>query len=352
MAGFSSWLPVVADENLVTVLSIDRGGIKGIIPAVILKYLQTALQKKDPNARIANHFDVVAWTSTGGLMTDMFTTPDPNNSNHPLFAAEEKIEFYKDEGPHIFNQTNSEWNTTTPSPKYDGEYLRKIICEKLNQTRLRQTLTNVVIPTFDIKLLQPTIFSIFKLETHPSLDALLSDISIATSAAPLYSLPIDFENNNIELNLVDGGLAASNPVLVTIREVAQAMDRNGNSKFLLLSLGTGLYLMLRDSTLVMSVIPETETPKLVEKYNAKIAANWAVVQWELGLITEAYSLGAKDMTSFYVASVFQGLQSENNYLRIEIILRIMIFACEYDLDPSVASTGNTTQANLDNLEEA
>ncbi|CAH2051039.1 unnamed protein product [Thlaspi arvense] len=331
-AGFSRQLPVAADDNLVTILSIDGGGIKGIIPAVILKYLETALQKKDPTARIADYFDVVAGTSTGGLMTAMLTTPDPNNSNRPLFTAEEIIKLYKQEGPHIFDQTNStwfisvlassEWNSLTPGPKYDGKYLHKIICETLNQTRLNQALTNVVIPTFDIKLLQPTIFSSFKLEVHPSLDALLSDISIGTSATPTYFPPIYFKNKETEFNLIDGGVAAANPALVAVNEVTQAMKANSRAKFLLLSLGTGM-------------------SKTTEEYNATIAAKWPASCWALGPFIEVSLHAAADMTSYYLASFFQGLQAEENYLRIE----------EYDLDPSADSLDNATKVNLDYLEE-
>lgn len=47
-------------------------------------------------------------------------------------------------------------------PKYNGKYLHKIIKEKLGNLKLHDTLTNIVIPTFDIKQLQPTIFSSYE----------------------------------------------------------------------------------------------------------------------------------------------------------------------------------------------
>lgn len=47
-------------------------------------------------------------------------------------------------------------------PKYDGKYLHGVLKERLGNTRLNQTLTNVVIPTFDIKKLQPIIFSSYE----------------------------------------------------------------------------------------------------------------------------------------------------------------------------------------------
>lgn len=47
-------------------------------------------------------------------------------------------------------------------PKYDGVYLHKIIKDIMKEKRLHETLTNVMIPTFDIKLLQPVCFSSLK----------------------------------------------------------------------------------------------------------------------------------------------------------------------------------------------
>nr|GEZ90639.1 patatin-like protein 2 [Tanacetum cinerariifolium] len=72
--------------NLITILSIDGGGVRGIIPSVILEFLETELQKLDgEDARLADYFDVIAGTSTGGLVTSMLTTPD--EEGHPIFAA-------------------------------------------------------------------------------------------------------------------------------------------------------------------------------------------------------------------------------------------------------------------------
>jgi patatin-like phospholipase/acyl hydrolase len=47
-------------------------------------------------------------------------------------------------------------------PKYDGKFLHSIAKEKMGDKRLHQTMTNIVIPTFDIKRLQPTIFSSYQ----------------------------------------------------------------------------------------------------------------------------------------------------------------------------------------------
>lgn len=49
--------------------------------------------------------------------------------------------------------------TTATGPKYDGKYISYITKELLGNTTMNQTLTNIIIPTFDIKRLQPVIFS-------------------------------------------------------------------------------------------------------------------------------------------------------------------------------------------------
>ncbi|GMP44188.1 hypothetical protein CsSME_00013826 [Camellia sinensis var. sinensis] len=207
--------------NLITVLSIDGGGIRGIIPGTILDFLESELQKLDgEDVRIVDYFDVIAGTSTGGLVTAMLTAP--NKNNRPLFAAKDIIDFYLDNCPKIFPQESSLFPQATKvikalsGPKYDGKYLHDVVKEKLGEIKLHQTLTNVAIPTFDIKTLQPTIFSTYEVNYKPTLDALLSDICIATSAAPTYLPAHSFKTKDPtgtvrEFDLIDGGVAANNP---------------------------------------------------------------------------------------------------------------------------------------------
>ena len=123
-------------------------------------------------------------------------------------------------------------------PKYDGQYLRKKIRELLGNTKLSQTLTNVAIPCFDIKKLQPVIFSTLEVlwwrislglrrgwEFHvasqvkngSSVDVDLADVCIGTSAAPTFLPAHHFTapkpgGAQEEFNLIDGAVAANNPV--------------------------------------------------------------------------------------------------------------------------------------------
>lgn len=102
MAGRVVGEPVVPGQR-VTVLAIDGGGIRGLIPGTILAFLEAKLQEHDgPEARLADYFDCIAGTSTGGLVTAMITTP--GEDKRPLFAAKDINQFYLYNGPRIFPQ--------------------------------------------------------------------------------------------------------------------------------------------------------------------------------------------------------------------------------------------------------
>ncbi|XP_028808749.1 patatin-like protein 2 [Neltuma alba] len=109
MASVSEKVPSHSSAKYVTILSIDGGGVRGLIPAILLQFLETELQKYEKNARIVDYFDVIAGTSTGGLVATMLTAPHPNHKTRPLFTASQVVEFYKTKSPEIFPDGHALW---------------------------------------------------------------------------------------------------------------------------------------------------------------------------------------------------------------------------------------------------
>src|ERR1700754_2691236 len=86
------------DSRVVKVLCIDGGGIRGLIPALVLAEIERRTDR-----RIAEMVDFVAGTSTGGILACALTRPDPDG--RPLFSAEELAGIYVEEGPRIFRRS-------------------------------------------------------------------------------------------------------------------------------------------------------------------------------------------------------------------------------------------------------
>ena len=88
------------------ILSIDGGGIKGIVPAVVLLHLEKLLKQlsKSQNSRIHDYFDLFSGASTGAIIISGLLSPDKNN--HPKYSPEEILDLYLENGHIIFkNET-------------------------------------------------------------------------------------------------------------------------------------------------------------------------------------------------------------------------------------------------------
>uniref|UniRef100_J3MTT7 Patatin n=1 Tax=Oryza brachyantha TaxID=4533 RepID=J3MTT7_ORYBR len=224
-------------------------------------------------------------------------------------------------------------------PKYDGKYLHSVVQKLLGDKRVNQTLTNVVIPTFDIKLLQPITFSRFDAQNDESKNALLSDVCISTSAAPTY-LPghrfetKDKDGNSRAFNLIDGGVAANNPTLLAMTHVSKQILLGNKDffpikptdygKFMILSLGTG-------------------SAKIEQKYDATQSSKWGILDWlyhdgSTPLI-DSFSQASADLVDIHASVLFQALRCQRSYLRIQ----------DDELTGDAASVDVSTPENLRRL---
>lgn len=239
-------------DNTVRILSIDGGGIRGILPARVLQYIEINTGKS-----AAEHFHIIAGTSTGGIIGCGLLAGK---------TAKELGDLYAERGGEIF--AHSLWHTVRTidnlgGPKYEPEALEGILRQELGNTWLSETRgTELLVPSYVIELPRPEetdgvqttrkpfLFKTWKArgtsidpaDVPAALDFRLRDIARATSAAPTYFPPAHIQNRNGDwYGAVDGGVFANNPAMCALTAAYKIYPDLEDRPILLVSLGTGTY---------------------------------------------------------------------------------------------------------------
>lgn len=185
------------------ILALDGGGIKGSFTAGVLAALE-----KDTGQRCVDHFDLIAGTSTGGIIALGLGLG---------LSAAEIVEFYTNHGPKIFPSTSlaRRWSSVLRhlfQPKHSQQALRVALTEVLGERKLGESLRPLVIPTYDA--VGGRIF-LLKTAHHEHLrhdyEAPAINVALATAAAPTYFAATRFPNHGNN-SYVDGGVWANSPV--------------------------------------------------------------------------------------------------------------------------------------------
>jgi patatin-like phospholipase/acyl hydrolase len=225
----------MAVNRPVRVLSLDGGGIRGIIPAVMLAAIERAAGK--PVHRL---FDLVAGTSTGGILACALAAPAP----HPAAAL---LDLYVRHGRTIF--APSIWRnvtSTVSAAKYDHRPLEAILFNAFGNAMLSEVRTSLLVPTYDIEAREAKFFKSWRArgqcnpegETPADADFRLRDVARATSAAPTYFEPALVPNAAGKYYpCIDGAVYANNPAMCAVASARKLYpDAPG---MVLVSLGAG-----------------------------------------------------------------------------------------------------------------
>lgn len=219
------------------ILSIDGGGSRGVVPATILKNLEN-----DIGGVCSEVFDCISGTSTGSLIAAALTMPDPKNHNQPLFLAKDVLEIYFNEIPNIFANSifysiKSLWGLY--GPKYQKDYLEKYLIDTFKDYKMTDSLTDLIITSFDLIREKGFYFENFKnLNKSLNSDYTVVEAVLASTSAPSYFSPEIIKNNGVECALVDGGMIADDPSALSLRECIKNIDLT-DTKVYVLSLGCG-----------------------------------------------------------------------------------------------------------------
>lgn len=202
------------------VLSIDGGGIRGLIPAVICSRIEELTRRS-----MRGDFDLIAGTSTGGIVALGLA------SKGLVDTMQELVDFYKNSGPEIFAEPRSVFGQII-RPKFKNEELLKALTGVFGNAKLSDTHPDVVITSYDTKTRVPVYFRTVDAKDDSSKNFKVVDVAMATSAAPVYLPPYSLGNQL----LIDGGVVANNPSCLAF---AHAKNQWPNEDVLMVSLGTG-----------------------------------------------------------------------------------------------------------------
>ncbi|XP_057799052.1 patatin-like protein 6 isoform X1 [Salvia miltiorrhiza] len=250
----------------ICILSIDGAGMRSILSGKTLAYLETALKNKsgNPDARIADYFDVAAGTGVGGIFTAMLFAA--GDQNRPIFHADDTWKFLAAEGKKVYSlaRTRSSRNGFLKRVfKKSGSGgggsstagMEKAMKEAFKDERtgrsltLKDTLKPVLIPCYDLSSAAPFLFSRADALESDSFDFNLWEVCLATAAEPVVFDPVCMKSVDGLTRCVglDGGLAMSNPTAAAITHVLHNKQEfpfvRGVEDILVLSVGAGGQLM-------------------------------------------------------------------------------------------------------------
>jgi patatin-like phospholipase/acyl hydrolase len=271
------------------VLSIDGGGIRGLIPALVLAEIERRTGR--PTAEL---FDLIAGTSTGGILACGLTRPGADG--RPLHSAEELADLYRKEGPRIFDRSLLKRITSVEGlvdERYEDRGLNRALATYLGETRLREALCDVLITAYDIEGRFAFFFRSSRARTDEEYDFSMAEAARATSAAPTYFEPVQVTDaaGARTYTLVDGGVFAVNPAMCAYAEVVGA----GADISVIAALGTGSH------------------TRAIDYEDAK---DWGQVQWARPVLDVVFD-GVADTVDFEAATLSRGryrrLQAELRY---------------------------------------
>ena len=283
------------------ILSIDGGGIRGLIPAVVLAEIEARTGKP-----IWELFDLIAGTSTGGILACSLAHPSP-------LPASELAGIYEECGPAIFRRGLVKRLFSAGGlvdERYEDDGLMSVLERYLGTARLSQVRTPVFVTAYDIKDRFAFFFRSSRAVEDPTYDFPLVSVARATAAAPTYFEPYEVTDvaGARTYPLIDGGVYAVNPAMCAFADVAsEDVD-------MVLSLGTGAQM---------------------RPYSFAEVRWWGQLQWARPAIDMVFD-GVADTIEFQLGQVLP----EGRYVRLQTDL---VNASD-DLDD--ASPGNLAALRL------
>lgn len=269
------------------VLSLDGGGIRGVITAVWLDRIEHEL-----GSPIGRSVDLIAGTSTGSILACALS--------HGL-PASRIVQLYVENGRKVFPGASRRrwdriWRTFSqgPSaPKYNDDGLAKVLQDEFGtDLRFGELATPTLVTSYNTLNRTALVFKSFKPE-HGKLRTW--EIAKASSSAPTYFPAHIMSVDGAKLPLIDGGVVANSP---TACAIAEAVRINASKK-------TGL--SISDLNVLSFGTGELTRPITIDD-----ATEWGAIEWAIPVI-DVLMDGAADAVDY----IARHLIPDDQYVRMQ-----------------------------------
>ncbi|MBH8572393.1 patatin-like phospholipase family protein [Nostocaceae cyanobacterium CENA369] len=347
------------------VLAIDGGGIKGIVPAIILAKIEEITGRK-----IHELFDLIAGTSTGGILALGLTKPNQGGTEAE-FSAENLVKLYTEKGGEIFEERKEisyfPFNSLPIQlleslfkslhfhikflELFESKYKRsgkdKVLKDRLGETLLNKALTEVLIISYEGEKRVPFLFTSNCAKENLNSDYFLEicsgcemyDAAMATSAAPTFfkSHPLQLRNSKKKYTLIDGGVIANNPTPTAIVEAMKSYDIERKSD-----------ISLPKISLPEILVVSLGTGRMTDPLSAKETDKWGLIKWVKPLINIVLS-GQSEVIDYQMDHLL--LPEQYYRFQLDYINRKgnSLLSNDDDVDDAM---DNTKPENIKNIETA
>lgn len=299
-----------------TVLSIDGGGIRGLIPALVLADLESRTERP-----VADLFDLIAGTSTGGILALGLTIPDGSSGEGApqslsRYSARELADLYRTRGPDIFDRSIFRRLTSVgrvADEKYPSDGLKTVLGDYFGDVPLGEVRTDTIISSYDLQNREPFFFKSWQ---EPDDAVLARRAARATSAAPTFFEPARVQVGDGTRTLIDGGVYVNNPAVSAYAEARRRFPENEELR--VVAIGTG----------------SAEEPIPYEE-----AKGWGLLEWGVRIYPVAAD-GVDDAADYQMEQILG-----DRFTRFQVSLR----KASDDMDDASKENLNALEADAETL---
>lgn len=217
------------------ILSLDGGGIRGLVSCIWLAAADTALREAG-KAGVPGSFDLLAGSSTGAIIACGLGAGLSPEQLGELYRQHRHAIF-----PGIANRLWSRLGRTfsegPSAPRYDAKGIERVLRDVFGDLRLGELAQPTLVTSYDTSRRRPVMFKSFKPE-HA--DLRVWEICRASTAAPTYFPAHGMSVEGVPCSLIDGGLVANNPTACAIAEALRKdVNVDCSRELVVLSVGSG-----------------------------------------------------------------------------------------------------------------